>query len=186
MAPINAHEMLAPLLARIASGDEAAFRELYAVSSPKLFAIARRILGSASLAEDVLQEAYIRIWTSASRFDPALSQPMTWMITIVRNQAIDVRRRTAQRVADRAVELSDVLPDGGAQTSESDRGLDALRLRDCLEALNEQPRAMVLLAYSAGASRQELATHFGRPLSTVKSILRRGLASLKDCLDGEA
>ena len=185
MAPINAPEMLAPLLARMASGDEAAFRELYAVSSPKLFAITRRIVGSASLAEDVLQEAYIRIWTSASRFDPALSQPMTWMIAIVRNQAIDVRRRTAQRVADRAVELSDILPDSGPQAGESDRGLDALRLRDCLEGLDEQPRAMVLLAYSVGASRQELATHFGRPLSTVKSILRRGLASLKDCLDGE-
>src|SRR5215831_1014651 len=80
-------------LARTAEGDRAAFAALYRHSSPKLMGLVRRILLRSDLAEEALQEAYVRIWSNAAQFDSALSRPMTWMAAIARNAAIDSRRR---------------------------------------------------------------------------------------------
>lgn len=155
------------------------------MTAAKLFGVARRIVIQATLAEEVLQEAYVRIWTHAKSFEAGRASPMSWMIAIVRNQAIDVRRRAAQRIADQAVALDDVMvPQAGAR-EDAERMADLRQLRECLEGLDEQPRAMVLLAYHLGMTREELAAKFARPVGTVKTILRRGLAALKECLDGK-
>jgi RNA polymerase sigma-70 factor (ECF subfamily) len=179
---IEVETALSRLLRQSASGDRVAFAELYRLTAGKLLAVARRIAGNAALSEDALQEAYVRIWSHAARFDPTVGSAMTWMITIVRNEAISLRRRAAERIADRGVDLDDVpLVDPAAM---QDANADLRRLRECLNKLNEQSRSMVLLAYHLGASRQELAARFDRPVATVKTVLRRGLASLKECLDG--
>ena len=77
------------------AGDRAVFRRVYAITSVKLFGIVIRILGQRDLAEDVLQEVYIRIWQRAGDFDPTIGSPITWMVTIARNRALDETRRAA-------------------------------------------------------------------------------------------
>lgn len=173
---------LADLLARTAGQDRAAFSDLYGLTKAKLFGVIRRILIRGDLAEEALQESYVRIWSNASRYDSATATAMTWMIAIARNQAIDLKRRANERVAARAVALEDVTL--VAPQANADDNADLRRVRECLGGLNADGRDMVLLAYHQGYSCEELADRFGRPVATVKTILRRSLAALKECLDG--
>lgn len=174
---------LALCLAGTARGERAAFADLYRRTSGKLFAVIRRILGRADVAEEALQEAYLKIWSQAARYDDKVASPMTWMIAIARNQAIDVRRRGAERVSDAASALEDVTLVSASGAAAIEQSADLRHLSRCLDGLEEQPRAMVLLAYHQGWSREELARRFERPVATVKTLLRRGLLALKDCLD---
>jgi RNA polymerase sigma-70 factor (ECF subfamily) len=174
-------ERLSALLARTAAQDRAAFAELYELTKAKLFGVVRRILLRGDLAEEALQESYVRIWSNARRYDCGQASAMTWMIAIARNQAIDVKRKAAERISAQAVGLEDVtlVSPAGAEDS-----ADLRRLRQCLGGLAQDGRDMVLLAYHQGYSREELAERFSRPVATVKTILRRSLAALKECLDG--
>jgi RNA polymerase sigma-70 factor (ECF subfamily) len=84
------------LLAAVAKGDEAAFERLYAATRAKLFGVVLRILHRQELAEEVIQEAYVKIWNSAGQFNPGLSSPITWMVSVARNRAIDVVRKRGE------------------------------------------------------------------------------------------
>src|SRR5205809_5036278 len=84
------------LIAAVAKGDEAAFERLYAATRAKLFGVVLRILRRQDLAEEVIQEAYVKIWNSAGQFNPALASPITWMASIARNRAIDVVRKRSE------------------------------------------------------------------------------------------
>ena len=84
---------LVRLLAAVADGDQAAFERLYAATRAKLYGVVLRILRRADLADEVMQEAYLKIWSSAGQFDPARASPITWMVTIARNRAIDLARK---------------------------------------------------------------------------------------------
>lgn len=174
---------LVDLMTRVAAGDRQAFRRLYDRTAAKLLASARRILSDERAAEDAVQEAYVRIWSRASDFDGSIASPIAWMVTIARHAAIDAARRGAQRVAAAStaidVEMSERLADPAAS---GDRLLAGSRLAGCLEGLDEERRGMVLLAYCHGWSRDELAGRFGRPVATIKTILRRSLITLKECL----
>lgn len=175
--------LLATLLGHTARGDRAAFSELYDLTKAKLFGVIRRILIRSDLAEEALQESYVRIWSHASRYDSSQAAVMTWMIAIARNQAIDLKRKANERVAASALALEDVTL--AAPQANADDSADLRRVRECLGGLNSEGRDMVLLAYHQGWSREELADRFGRPVATVKTILRRALAALKECLDGQ-
>jgi RNA polymerase sigma-70 factor (ECF subfamily) len=175
-------ERLSGLLARVAAQDRVAFGELYALTKAKLFGVVRRILLRGDLAEEALQESYVRIWSNAHRYDAGQATAMTWMIAIARNQAIDLKRKAAERVSAQAVALDDVTLIAPAASAED--SADLRRLRQCLGGLGDDGRDMVLLAYHQGYSRDELAEKFSRPVATVKTILRRSLAALKECLDG--
>ena len=84
------------LIAAVAKGDEAAFERLYAATRAKLFGVVLRILRRQDLAEEVIQETYVKIWNSAGQFNPGLSSPITWMASIARNRAIDVVRKRSE------------------------------------------------------------------------------------------
>jgi RNA polymerase sigma-70 factor, ECF subfamily len=172
------------LLNQVAAGDRRAFAALYDQTSGKLFGVIRRILPRAEIAEDALQETYVRVWQKAKSYDPSIAQPMAWLATIARNQAIDSRRRFAERMLGQADELGDEadgMPDPLAAAEQSDQ----LRaLSKCLGLLPEDRRSLVLLAYHQGYSREELSAKFKRPVTTIKTILRRSLIVLKECLDG--
>ncbi|HZP21044.1 MAG TPA: sigma-70 family RNA polymerase sigma factor [Bauldia sp.] len=183
-ASSDAGEDLADLVAMVAGGDRAAFGRLYARTSGKLFASVRRILGNQAAAEDAVQEAYVRVWRRAGDFDRSIASPIAWMTTIARHAAIDSLRRGAERVASAAnpidADLADRLADAEATIpSGGGRGLTG-----CLNGLDEERRTMVVLAYSYGWSREELAERFKRPVATVKTLLRRALIALKECLGG--
>ncbi len=162
-----------------------AFAELYRATSPKLFAIALRMLRASDLAEDALQSAYLLIWRKADRYRREKGSAMAWMAAIVRHSAIDVlRRRSADAPLTDAVELE-------AEAAPADNSdLQWLviragdRLRRCLGELQEEERRCILLAYYDGKSHGEIASAISRPLGTVKSWLRRGLLKLKDCVEG--
>ena len=171
------------LMADVAGGDETAFRRLYDRMAGKLLAIIRRIAGSEAAAEEALQETFLRIWNHADRYDPALASASTWMVTIARHAAIDLIRRGPERVSAAAVTIDDELAERLAGPAPSD-GLEARGLARCLDGLEPDRRQMVLLAYCQGWSREELSRRFDRPVPTVKTLLRRSLIALKECLGG--
>lgn len=173
---------LTKLLGRIANQDRAAFAKLYDATSAKLFGTVLRILKDREKSEEVLQEAYVRIWNNAGRFDAAKASPITWMATIARNRAIDeARRRNPSEPGDDTVfdRMADPAPqpDRQAAAREGIRRLDT-----CLGELEPPRGEMVRLAYLDGLSRDELADKFDQPVGTVKTWLRRSLQQLRDCM----
>lgn len=175
-------QRLAVLLSRTAAGDTGAFRQLYTDTSAKLFATVCRILRERAAAEDALQEAYLRIWRRAESFDSSIASPIAWMTTVARHAAIDLVRTGASRVSAASVELNglDELQNPGGGTAE-----DKLAIVRCLGELDAERRNMIVHAYCHGWSREELASRFDRPVATVKTMLRRALIALKECLGGE-
>jgi RNA polymerase sigma-70 factor, ECF subfamily len=180
--PTGAGNDLTLLLSRIAGRDAAAFSMLYKQTSAKLYGVVARILTRGDVAADVLQEVYVRIWEKAGEFDPVRGSPLAWMATIARNRALDEVRRV------RPVSLEDQ-PEGFEPAAEEidplaarERSEGLTALVDCLKALDEEKRSVVLLAYYRGLSREALSKRFGRPVPTIKTWLHRSLAQLRDCL----
>ncbi len=183
MAQDTPSDRLVALLRRCAAEDRHAFDSLYHAVAPKLYGIALRILGRDSWAEEALQDAFVNIWRHAGRYEPALGRPMTWMINIVRNRALDLRRSAAYRrnevpwsaEADRRLSGDDP----GTQ-AEANREL--ARVLRCMEALEVPQRRCILLMYHRGHTAVEAAQQLTLPVGTVKTWCRRGLVAIRDCL----
>ncbi|WBU62153.1 sigma-70 family RNA polymerase sigma factor [Paracoccus albus] len=172
---------LQELLARVALRDRAAFRQLYSMTSPKLFGISLRILKDQQEAEDVLQEVFVKIWHNADRYSAQVASPQAWMNAVTRNLAIDTlrRRKPGGGDLDAAESLSDDRPgpeDAAVMRSEG-RRIDA-----CLDELAPDRAEAVRLAFIEGETYQELAERFTVPLNTMRSWLRRSLLRLRECL----
>lgn len=174
---------LVEALGAVARGDRRAFRLIYERTAPKLMAAARRILGNSPAAEEAVQEAYVRIWRHASEFDVSIASPIAWMTTIARHAAIDAVRSGPERVSAASGEIdAEILEGLAAPGASGGDPLASARLASCLDGLELDRRTMVLLAYCNGWSREELARRFDRPVATIKTLLRRSLIALKDCL----
>ena len=172
-------------LAAVARGDRTAFRALYDATSPKLLGVILRIVKTRAEAEEVLQDVYIRIWNNAGRFDATAGTPAAWMTSIARNRAIDiVRVKTPVTFgASREEEDSDWLERVSDGRDIGTEIANREALLHCLSTVEPQTRDMILRAYCNGDSREELADRYERPVNTIKTLLHRGLASLKVCLD---
>lgn len=181
---VSASPDLAELLAEVSNGDRRAFKDLYDRSSPKLFGVVLRIVRSREVADEVLQETYLRIWQSASRFEPKSGRPMTWMISIARYAAIDTIRKRTDATLKSAEEYDDRVQNIAAPDDQERDIMIQRELLRCLGQLAENQREAVLLAYCSGHSREELAAHFAAPVPTVKTWLRRSLIALRLCLEG--
>ena len=190
---------LAGLLARAGMGDRACFAALYERTSGHLLAVVLRIQRNRALAEDLLQEVYVSVWKAAGSFDAARSQPLTWLTHIARNRAIDSLRRaqTQPRLESTTRDESDDgddRPDAAETQADSGPGpLELLGLASqkrelsaCMERLTPPQRQSVALAFFDGLSHAEVAAQLREPLGTVKSWVRRALATLKGCLDRAA
>jgi RNA polymerase sigma-70 factor (ECF subfamily) len=171
-------DSLSMLLRSAAEGDQAALRALYQQTAPKLFGIILRILRNRSIAEEVLQETFVRVWQNADRFTPEAGQPLAWLATIARNKAID--RLRAEKFARQEVPEGSVMPQLAFESPDP-----VLRdsLRACLDELDEEARECVVLAYCHGLSREELAERFGRPVGTIKTLIHRSMKLLRACLE---
>jgi RNA polymerase sigma-70 factor, ECF subfamily len=171
------------LLAAVAKADRTAFERLYAATCAKLYGIVLRILRRHDLADEVMQETYLKIWNSAGQFDPALSSPIAWMVAIARNRAIDVVRKKTEVSIE---EESDVLETAAAESPDplAKREIteELRRLLTCMGRLDEERRRLVLFAYYGGWSREQLATKFATPVNTIKTWLRRALIEIRECL----
>ena len=177
-------DTLARLIAATATEDQAAFAELYDMTRRKLFGVALTVLRRRDLAEDVLQEAYIRIWRNAARFDPARGSAITWMATIVRNLAIDVKRSPAAAATDDTALM--VIPfNGRSALDQVEASDDERRLHDALKTLDPMRRKLVVAAYIQGQSREQLAQRFGAPVNTIKTWLRRAVLDMRAVLEAD-
>lgn len=175
-------DRLEALLASIADGDRPAFRKLYDAAGPKLYGIVVRICRDHGIAQDVLQDAFLKIWTKAASYDANQARPITWLVSIARNTAIDAIRRSREIPLGMDDEGRSVIDSFGQATSGADPA-ELLALRRCLDGLERSQQECLLLAYCAGHSREELATRFSAPVGTIKTWLHRGLARLRACLD---
>lgn len=171
-------------MAAVATGDRTAFRSLYAETSAKLYGVLIGLLGRTALAEECLQEVYVKVWHSAGTYSIERGTVMTWLIAVARHRAIDLKRRERARGTRAALDEAAELADPASERAMEKVALagEGRRLRDCLQQLDEQPRRCLLLAYWSGLTQEELAGRLGQPLGTVKSWIRRGLQKLKDCL----
>ena len=179
-----AREHLRDTLLAVAGGDRAAFETLYKLTSAKLFGVCLRILGKQGDAEDVLQETYTTVWHKAGLYDPERASPVTWLVMIARNKAIDRMRAGGgepQAVPiELAAEIGDASagPAAGAEAADSSRRLD-----HCLETLEARQQTLIRTAFFEGVTYENLAARSHTPLGSVKSWIRRGLMKLKACLE---
>ena len=171
------------LLAAVAKGDEAAFARLYAATRAKLYGVVVRILRREDLADEVMQETYLKIWHSAGQFDPLRAAPITWMVAIVRNRAIDYLRRRTETSIEEEPEAMEVATDSPDPLARRELSEELQRLLGCIGQLPPERQRLVLLAYYNGWSREQLAGKLKTPVNTIKTWLRRSLLEIRECLD---
>jgi RNA polymerase sigma-70 factor, ECF subfamily len=170
---------LLQLLGEVASGNKSAFARLYALTHAKLLGVALRILRDRALAEDVLQESYVKVWRHAESYNPAIASPMTWMATIVRHGAIDALRKRQLEAFGSEDEMATIASSDPDPVEE----MHLARLRPkalaAFAKLPKEKRRLIMLAYLRDRSRQELSQRFGVPANTVKTHLRRALLEMR-------
>lgn len=178
-------EELFHLIALSGQGDRVAFQALYDATSAKLFGLSLRILKRRDFAEEALQDAFINIWHHAQNYRPEKAAVMTWMTTIVRNKCFDLLRampRESQLMDDES--MDDWASDDLGPLEKATEQSDSKALLNCMNGLAPLQRQAIALSYFHGMAHEQLASHLVQPLGTVKTWIRRGLQSLKSCLQG--
>jgi RNA polymerase sigma-70 factor (ECF subfamily) len=177
------------LLQRIVVHDTAALAELYDRHSRLLFGLTLRIVRDRAEAEEILQEAFVRVWTRADTYDARLGGPLPWIVRLARNCAIDRlrARRSRAPVEPQGGDGRDAeaLPASDIQTPEA-AVLDAERraaLTDALAGLPADQRQLIEAAFFEGYTHSELARRFGLPLGTVKTRIRTGMITMRQRLE---
>ena len=178
--PIGAgsHEQL---LAQVATGDRAAFAELYDGTVNRVFGLVRRLLVDSAQAEEVTQEVYLEIWQTATRYEPTRGSAITWMLTLAHRRAVDrIRSAQSSRNRDTRVGIRDFAAEYDSVAEAAEILIESERVKRALEKLTELQRQVVTLAYFKGYSHSEVATLLRVPVGTVKTRLRDGLIRLRD------
>lgn len=177
-------QFLQDLIRRIMAQDQSALTTLFKAMAARVNSLAVRITGSVQLAEEVTEDTFFQAWRQAPRFDPARGTAKAWILTIARSRALDAWRRIPpfeELIAPEAV--------GNSDSQGLDTPPDLLSvveqnhlLHSALETLDHLPRQLIALAFFRGLSHEEIATHAGLPLGTVKSHIRRAVIHLRDAL----
>jgi RNA polymerase sigma-70 factor (ECF subfamily) len=170
------------LLAAVAKGDQAAFERLYGATRAKLYGVLLRILGRPELADDVMQETYLKVWKMAGQFDPTIASPITWMVAIARNRAIDIVRKRVDVSVEDSPEAMGVAAEAPPPLARREMTEELRRLLSCLGKLDPEKQRIVLLAYYSGWSREQLAQKLDIPVNTIKTWLRRSLLEIRECM----
>jgi len=185
-AALSSSNELERLLLRMSRKEEAAFEALHAATKRKLFSTVLLVVKRRHLADEILQEAYVRIWLNAAAYRSTMGSPMMWMITIARNLAIDVARKpTLEVYSDHSImldfpaEIPTALETIEIRESES----ETIKLQDsilsALQALEPSRRQLVIAAYIHGESRHRLSERYGVPVNTIKTWIRRALLEVR-------
>lgn len=178
------------LLARMSEKDPKAFKQLYGATRRKLFATILLLVKRRALAEEILQEAYVRIWLNAGSYRRSLGSPMAWMTTIARNLAIDLVRRSTREVHSDDSVLAGFADDGPTALEtieireEQDRAIrSGKNIFVAMRALDPTKRHLILAAYIDGESRDRLSERYGVPVNTIKTWIRRALIEIRSNLE---
>ena len=174
-------------LQRCAQGDRQAFQNLYRQESRRLLGVALRIVRQRQQAEDVVHDAFMALWTGAASFDATRGSARGWIYSVTRNLALNSVRNGAREVSVDE-ETAEAL-DAQASMASHHELADALelhaslgRLGECLARLEPARRDCILYAYVDGCSHGEIAARIRTPLGTVKAWIKRGMGSLKECM----
>lgn len=177
------------LLDRVARGDEAALGRLYDKYSAALYAVAFRISGERSDAEEIVLDSFTQAWRDATRFQSSRGSVIAWLSMICRSRALDLIRARSRRtkvVTKAAAADPDTTPAMGAAQPGTDRDLERMERRkvvaEALMALSPPQRQAVQLAYYEGLSHSEIAERLGEPLGTVKTRVRLAMQRLRESL----
>lgn len=173
---------LGKLITRTALKDRRAFDALYDATSAKLFGVCLRILNDPVDAEDALQDIYIKIWTKADRFSISELSPISWLVAIARNHAIDVIRARNSSSAD-FDEANSIVDSAPTPEMNAVRSSDMAKIEWCLDQLHVDRADAVRSAYLNGDSYADLAARHNVPLNTMRTWLRRSLINLRACLE---
>lgn len=175
---------LADALIRAGRGDRSAFEAVYRATSAKLFGVCLRIFPDRAEAEEALQDAYLTIWNKASSFESGRASPISWLVTVTRNRAIDRLRakgKAGLAALDEALEIADPAPLAETKMlADSERDV----LRGCIQGLDQRDAHFIKCAFIGGATYADLASQEDVPLGTVKSRIRRALIKLRACMEG--
>ena len=169
---------------RVAKGDQAScLDEVDAATRAKLYGVVLRILRRSDLADEVLQETYLKIWNSAGTFDPKLASPITWMVAIARNRALDlIRKKTEASLEDEpaAMEAAGEEPNPLARREMTE---ELRRLLGCPRpACRKIDAAWCCSPTTAAGAVEQLSAKFDAPANTIKTWLRRSLMEIRECL----
>ncbi|MCF5722843.1 sigma-70 family RNA polymerase sigma factor [Pseudomonas syringae] len=159
-----------------ARGDQRALRRLYEQESSHLLGVALRIVRDKAVAEDIVHDAFLKIWRGAASFDPRRGSARGWVFTVTRHLALNVVRNRYREVP---------LDDQHEPMTDADTFEFSARsgqIHTCLEQLDPARRTCILHAYVDGYSHSEIALKLGTPLGTVKAWIKRSLAALRECM----
>ncbi|MDX1636303.1 MAG: sigma-70 family RNA polymerase sigma factor [Marinobacter sp.] len=183
MAEDSGQEELMRLLSAVAHQDRQAFQRLYELVAGRMLGLCHKLAGQQELAEEALQDAFIRIWHHASEYHSERGTPLSWMMTIARYRTLDLMRarKVRQGAGEEALET---VADGREGPLDVSLRMDgSAALTGCLDELSPSQRDTILLSYYRGFTHEELSTALSTPIGTVKSWIRRGLLALKRCLE---
>jgi RNA polymerase sigma-70 factor (ECF subfamily) len=185
MAADDDRSRLTRALGDVARGDRAALQIVYRQTSAKLLGVCLRILDDRTEAEDVLQETYVTVWNRAGAYDPERGlSPITWLVTIARNKAIDRLRASKKPRAVRPIEEAAHVPDAApAADAALTTRQEVAQLQSCLDELEPKHAEVVRTAFFEGVTYEALAARMAVPTGTMKSWIRRSLQRLRSCLD---
>jgi RNA polymerase sigma-70 factor (ECF subfamily) len=175
------------LLAQSAAGDREAFRLLYARYGAPLFSLAVRIVGNTGEAEEMVQDAFVKIWRSAGLYDRRKSRPFTWAVTIMRRTCFDHLRKRRRRPLSTVLDADEGGAQGASDVGNARHSAEARenseRLSGALAGIPQNQRRALELALFSAMSHSEIAQALEQPVGTVKSLIRRGLMDLKSTLN---
>ncbi|POA43779.1 RNA polymerase subunit sigma [Pseudomonas sp. MPR-ANC1] len=164
-------------LAACARGEQSALRDLYLQEGPRLLGVARRLVRDTALAEDIVHEAFIKIWNGAAGFDPARGSARGWMFSVTRHLALNLLRDQGRETP---------FSEDHEVPTHDDDAFDAhshsARIHRCLEQLDAQRRRCILHAYVDGYSHAQISARLDTPLGTVKAWIKRSLNALRECM----
>lgn len=161
-------------LVACARGERQALRDLYVQESPRLLGVAKRLVRDTALAEDIVHDAFLKIWAGAARFDPARGSARGWMFSVTRHLALNFIRDNSREVHGE-IDTQD-------NTATFDAQVHSSRIHLCLEQLEPERRSCILHAYVDGYSHAEISHKLGTPLGTVKAWIKRSLTALRECM----
>ena len=170
------------LLAAVAKGDQAALERLYGATRAKLYGVLLRILGRPALADEVMQETYLKVWKTADKFDPTIASPITWMVALARNRAIDIVRKRGDVAVEETPEAGGAAAETPPPLARREMTEELRRLLSCLGKLDPEKQRIVLLAYYSGWGREQLAQKLDIPVNTIKTWLRRSVLEIRECM----
>ena len=173
---------IAGLIERCARQDRQALHRLHMMEAARMIGIAERILRRRALAEEAMQDSFLLVWQSASSFDRRLGSGRTWLYAVLRHRALTMLRHESRM----DLPGDDSVFEGVSLDDDPEALLgklqEASQLRRCLSLLEPKRRAAILLSFAHGLSHGELAERLKLPLGTLKSWIKRGMHSLKECL----